>query len=355
VVALNASARCRKFFNSSGTGSLVIQPDIEGDAHLAKPFTIGRIDPRSGYVHVFDDVTLNIILRELDRITDFTRYLTRKEAVIGSGKLGGAAGEEELLAHYLTELNEAGVHDIIVPKDVDAAWFVEGSWDSVATDPRYAAKQRADRQSYAWDNLIETFSKHMVAGTLATGNERALSDHELGVRVMASEPRLSRRSLVGGLVDLLLGAPPNKDATRLVLSDQAPTRGYVSVISPQRVDQSYERYRERRTAILAAYCHVAKVKSPQLPDIVGIATEPAGVIGRSEDLVYLNARLWTAEDDAETRELQARTGILLNPRKTWFHDDEYPEITATVARPVGQQGNRKQRRAAHARARKKKK
>jgi hypothetical protein len=62
-----------------------------------------------------------------------------------------------------------------------------------------------------------------------------------------------------------------------------------------------------------------------LTDILGIATEPIGIDQRSEDLVYLDARHWTEEDQARTLELQAATGMLTKPREIAFHDDEYPE------------------------------
>jgi hypothetical protein len=325
VVALNASDRCREFFDNSGTGSLMLRTDIVGDAHYRNPFTIGRMDTNRGYVHVFDDVTLNIILRELDTITDFTDYLTRKEAVVQSSKLIGAAGEEDILAHYLTELNEDGRHDIVLPKDADGVWFAEGAWPAMAANAQYAAKKSSDRQSYAWDELIEKFVKHITAGTLATGNERPLSDHERGVRIMASEGRFERRGLVAALFNLLAITPDGHAATRLVITKQAPERAYQFIIRPQPQDESYDTYRERRAALLAAYCHVAKVRRPELLDIIGIATEPVDIDRRSEDLVYLDARHWTQEDQAQTLELQAKTGILVSSREIAFHDDEYPK------------------------------
>jgi hypothetical protein len=347
VVALNASDRCKQFFGNSGSGSLILRPDIVGDAHYSSPFTVGQINAGRGYVHVFDDVTLDIILRELDTITDFTNYLTCKEALVRSGKLLGAAGEEELLARYLTQLNELGAHAIIIPEEAGGAFFAEGFWASVAANAQYAAKKRADRQSYAWDALIEKFSRHIATGTLMTGNERPLT-HERGVRVMAGESRLARRGLVHALFDLLAKAPNNREETRLVLTEQAPERAYQFLISPQRAGESHETYRERRVGILSAYCHVAKLKRPELLDIVGLATEPVHVQSRTEDLVYLDARAWTEHDQAHTRELQARTGILVNPKETPFHDNEYPEVplrgTAT-GRKSNLQGNRKERRA----------
>ena len=164
--------------------------------------------------------------------------------------------------------------------------------------------------------------------------------------------RLDRRTLVNALFDLLTYAPAGVVSTQLVLSEQAPERAYQFVISPKGPDQSFEEYRERRTALLAAYCHVAKVKRPELLDIIGLATEPIDVDKRSEDLVYLDGRLWTDEDEAKTRELQAHTGILVNPSETPFHDDEYPEPIIAPPRVIssteGLVGNRKQRRARQA-------
>jgi hypothetical protein len=301
VVALNASARCKRHFNNSGSGSLMLRPNVVGEAHHAKPFSIGQIDPNKGFVHVFDDVTLNIVLGELDTITDFTNYLTSKEAVLRSGQLLGVAGEEELLACYLTELNVDGKHDVVLPQDFDGVWIAEGGWVALTADARYVAKKRADRQSYAWDELIEKFTAHITSGTLAAGNEHPLSDHERGVRVMAGEGRVARRALITAFFDLLANTPEGHNATRLVLSDQFPERAFQFVISPVGEDEDYHTYRERRVALLAAYCHVAKIRRPELLDIVGIATEPVNVDKRSEDLVYLDARNWTQEDEERTR------------------------------------------------------
>lgn len=355
VVALNSSKRCREFFNNSGSGSLILRSDIVGGAHCDTPFTIGQMDANRGYVHVFDDVTLDIILRELDTIADFTNYLTRKEAVFRSNKMLGAAGEEDVLAHYLTELNGAGEHDIVLPTDAGGVWFTEGAWASMSANPRYVAKKHADRQSYAWDELIEKFTSHITAGTLATGNERPLSDHERGVRVMAGEGRLSRRSLTAALFNLFATTPKGHTATRLVLCQQTPERAYQFHVCSQGENESDQRYRERRSSVLAAYCHVAKIKRPELTDIVGIATEPVDAQRRSEDLVYLDARQWTPEDQARTLELQAATGILVSPREVEFHDDEYPEkpmaLPSSLPRPQMPTGNRQERRAQQAKKR----
>jgi hypothetical protein len=68
-------------------------PDIQGSMHLARPeqggvpLAIGQIDPSRGYVHVLDDASLEIVMSELDTISDFVAYLSEKERLIVSGRL----------------------------------------------------------------------------------------------------------------------------------------------------------------------------------------------------------------------------------------------------------------------------
>jgi hypothetical protein len=338
VVALNASDRCKAFFGNSGSGSLVLSTDVQGST---KPFHVGDVNSSGGFVHVLDDVTLDIVLSELDTITDFINYLSRKEALFRSGKVCMAAGEEELLAHFLTHTDKNKQHDFNINEQFDGAYFGEGSWASVSSNPQYIAKKNADRPSYAWDEIIEKFNRHVISGTLASGNDRPLSDHELGLRMLASEPRVSRRNLAKALFDLLATTPRDYNKMRMVLSKQTPTRAYVLLIAGQ--ETSHPEYRERRAALLAAYCQVAKLENPQLLDIAGIATEPVDFNSRSEDLAYLDVRDWDSAAQEEARELQRNTGLMTNLTKTNYHDNEYPRVPRTTS---GKPTNRNKKRKA---------
>jgi hypothetical protein len=76
---------------------------------------IGDVDPDGPFVHVLDDSTLDIVLGELDTIVDLSAYLTKKEQLVRSGTLLTAAGEEDLLAYYMTHMNSSGEHDFTKP------------------------------------------------------------------------------------------------------------------------------------------------------------------------------------------------------------------------------------------------
>ena len=82
IVARGASNACRRHFKS-GSGSLGLMP-LTGRTRAPSetpptPFYIGNPAPSDrAFYHVFDDVSLRILLSELDTITDFTAYLTKK-------------------------------------------------------------------------------------------------------------------------------------------------------------------------------------------------------------------------------------------------------------------------------------
>jgi len=83
-----------------------------------------------------------------------------------------------------------------------------------------------------------------------------------------------------------------------------------------------------RQKLLKFLCIVCRMQYPNSTDVVGIATSPLDSAGMSEDLVYLDGSHWTAEDDAEARELQTKWGLLTNIRQTEIHESEYPRTDA---------------------------
>lgn len=115
IVALGASDRCRAALG--GSGSLMQSPMCGRESIGDKmPFTIGDVtSSNGGYVHVLDDVTLDVAMGELDTVADFTAYLEAKENFVRSGLLASAPGEEELIAYYLRHANQNSEHDFKIP------------------------------------------------------------------------------------------------------------------------------------------------------------------------------------------------------------------------------------------------
>src|SRR6202011_5767604 len=101
------------------------------------PFVVGHTDPSKAYVHIFDDVTLGITLRELDTAADFCTYLSRKENLVRSLTLLQAGGEEEIVANYLVNMNGAGESDFVLPQaGYDNLLMAEGCWLDLKNKPK---------------------------------------------------------------------------------------------------------------------------------------------------------------------------------------------------------------------------
>ena len=165
------------------------------DNGRTRPFTIGQVDPAKGFIHVFDDTSLEIVMRMLDTITDFVQYLTKKEQFMTSSTKIFVAGEEELLAYYLKDINADGDHDFIIPPGNNGIFIAEGLWESFLQSREYKAQQKANGISYVWDGLIEKFNAHILGGTQYYTSLPGIEHSERNIRFLAREPRTRRRFL----------------------------------------------------------------------------------------------------------------------------------------------------------------
>jgi hypothetical protein len=248
--------------------------------------------------------------------------LTKKEKLLTSGKLVIASGEEELLGYYLTH-TENGEHDFAFSESLDGVSFQEGIWASVHPNPQYVAKKNCDRVSYLWDALIETYHQHFLDGTLVEGSNLAIRDHEIGLRIMASESRLSRRHLAHALGDAMDRTPPRMQFARTVLSAMRNGVAYVFLIVPPD-DGTHEEYRKLRRSMLWAYCLVVRLKNPGLRYVIGIGAEPMSEPQHSYDLLCFDTSRWSPELEAEALRIHEK-GLLKKTTETRHKVSEYPE------------------------------
>ena len=325
IIAHGSSARCKNLLR--GSGSLMINTSIIGKDHLLKvsdgglPFAVGQIDPRKGFVHVFDDVTLEIVLSNLDTIMDFLNYLDKKEQLIERMNVW-AAGEEDLLGYYFRQLNNKGEHDFIFPNDINGVSIDEGFWEDYMNSPERKSKVEADKISYAWDALIEEFSKHIMQGSQYYSVSFGSPDRVL--RRMAREPRTRRRLLSKSLLGILNKSSNDYKASRVVYPSKSGDPYYVFLLLPHPHEITEDEYREVRRELLNAYCHVVKFIFPDALDIVGVATESGKGEYRSEDACYLDARIWTEDQQKDAKRLKEELNILNNIKESSSREYEYP-------------------------------
>ncbi|MXZ50556.1 MAG: hypothetical protein F4073_07515 [Rhodobacteraceae bacterium] len=340
VVANGASKACRD--NTTGSsGSLIIRSDIKGDQHWSnisgpvRPFQIGDVDPEGSFVHIFNEYSLDIIMDELDTVGDFVDYLEKKVALVRTNRLVQADGEENLLAYYAIRTNKAGEHDFV---PVDRPLVINHAhYQKYINDPRYLKKKKADRISYLWDNLIKSFTDHMIHGTNVTLGDYKfqLKKNEKGVRYMALEPRLYRRSLSEGIHGAMIRGATNGSSFRMMIKGKG-SRGYETAFfiftlkyyGASVNSQEYEEYRLLRAKFLETYSEGILESYSFLKRVIGIGCEPPGQPhGLSEDMVYAEQSQWSEEDRIAIRENCAKLGILHPDMATLrWKGQEFPDV-----------------------------
>jgi hypothetical protein len=301
LIAHGASTRCKR--ELGGSGSLMVSSGVVGNAHTlpredgGTPFMVGQVDASKGYIHILDDTTCDILLSTLDTIADLTAYFAKKQRFIESGVILSAAGEEELLAYYLTHINADKEYDFVFERgDFGGVSLDSGFWADFVKSPQRKSQLEANKISYIWDDIIERFAHHFLKGTSHFLSDTSLSSHETILRFFAREMRVRRRMLASALIEMLKTTPPHIRRLRVLRPSRPGDPYFVLLLLPMLPNHSYEENRDVRRAFLNACCAVVKLEFTDALDIVGFATETStSSEGRSEDAAYFDTRQWSEE------------------------------------------------------------
>ncbi|MBP2511743.1 hypothetical protein [Sphingomonas sp. PvP018] len=177
--ATGAADRCRRETGQPMLGIDLTVTDAEA------PLRVGIVSEAGGFLHVFDAEVLELVLTELDTISDFVAYLDAKAALAAGGQFKGAPTEADLLAYYLH-------HGRTFPAATGDFVLKHNLWRQVAAQPAFIEGRRLNREHRTWDRLIEYITRQFLAGQLEFGNELTMDDYERVVRIMAGESRFYR-------------------------------------------------------------------------------------------------------------------------------------------------------------------
>jgi hypothetical protein len=328
VVARGASQPCIDHFGGSGSLILASEPDaplVDGlSLTSSSPFQVDHLG-RLNLVHVLDDRTTEVLVRELDTVADLVAYLSAKEELLTSQRVC-VAGDDELLAVYKTTMLDEHRHGFKFPSGKDVIYLAEGSWSEFQASPQRRAQKLADALSYRWDDLIERFAMHLRRGTLASPEESEKNQKEIVtvLSFLARESRFRRRVLVKSFHEVAVKATPEQYAARVHIPDPPGGPFYVFVVTKGRAGADRDQERENRRGLLRAYCHVLRHKHPEAQDIVGLAMDAPGSESYGDDLLYLDGRRWSAELDEEAKLIHETHGVLTSPITFKGREDEYP-------------------------------
>lgn len=307
VVARGAADKCRTATGLSG--SLILAPGEFTNGDSYPPFYVGDPFPEHGFVHVLDDVTLELLLNELDTITDFLDYLEEKERFVRDNRLYKSFGEENLLAWYLQRMHEDGSrHHIYCPEGRQL--LLKGTeWAEFSSSADRTSRKVADHISYAWDELIEIFSRNLLSGTLVMHDACSVTAIEQGLRVMAKERRLGRRGLSEAVAGALHMKAGSKAFVRSICSSKNSSLFYVFAVCPKN-GMNDETYARMRRDYLSDYCYVLSWRNRQIKTVVGIAMQPldAGQSGNF-DMVAMDSPVWDKEHESAAKEIKEGWGF----------------------------------------------
>lgn len=358
-VVVGCEEAASRYFNDPD-GSFMIYPHLRGEeAHLnvdsagGMPFCIGDVDPDGPFVHVFNQMTLAVVMSELDTITDFTAYLNARAMFLRADILQHSPSEAELLAHYLLTFKK-GRNAFPTRSDVGAPAnamlnFVQGEYAYLVRSEEYKQRRAADRESYAWDRLIGLFTESVLGERqyriLDTDPTFELAENAL--RIMALEPRAVRRALG----DSLSGAVVEMDRqkverfARVVRIEHDNTRtglAYVFVVLKGRSHADREEYRRTRATTLQTYVMSVMHDDRTLTRCVGIAVGARSDDGSSEDLIALPQQDWRPDMVEALRNARQQLEVMIEPHKLVVRRDFGPQAKAKQNYPGT---SRKERRA----------
>jgi hypothetical protein len=242
-----------------------------------------------------------------------------------------AFGEEDLLAYYLSNINEDGQHDFVVWDKNELAPFPsalvfdEGHWQRYSQSDQRKTQLAEDRVSYLWDKLIEEHSRHILEKTQYFRTGSTIGEAEILLRWLAREPRLRRRLLSIALGSFVKSAPTNQRATRYLIPTHAGEAYYVFLTLPTDACNEYSSYRAMRRTMLEIASVNLRQHYPDARHVVGLATEPGFENGgRSHDALYIDLNAFSNEELNEYAELAENLNMFTKPSFQYVSVDEYP-------------------------------
>jgi len=318
AVVSGAEAAARRYFQDP-RGSLMIIPSLTGAAHIDtarngfRPFMVGDVNPDGTFVHVFDPIGLEIVMRELDTVADLTAYLVARAKILRSGKMSLAAGEEHLLAAYMMNGFQNGRPGFVpekMRKRIRRAKLVipEGEYETYVYSQLYAELAELKKRSMLWDEVIEMIAEDVLKGTSISilNFEPSVALSEAALRVIAGETRMNRVSLahaLWGAMERCVGEGMTRFVRRTFVTRRFPMRGigYLFLILPQdKGAGTYEAYRAYRSSMLQTYCYSLFREQPKLDMVVGMAFDiylkDGEIHTRSEDVMAMPPPDWTPEE-----------------------------------------------------------
>lgn len=307
------------------------------------PFTLGKISSDS-FVHVFNEATVELIMKEFDTTKDFISYLTQREILFNSPQKITLRSEVDILQLYYRNFDEnKSLYNILsapeLQKEIVAVDY--GGIDSLLAHPQYIAKKSADDISYFWDDLIQCFSYHILNKSIEYKNWEETSEIEPKIRILASTGRFERRILSNAFISFYEKATPGKRGTRFAVAPSDSNTAYVFLLLPfqngRYTFDSRNDYLKIRRQMLEDYCLINKLKNENLKTIIGIAAKTrdnnsilnSSFFDEGQDICVIDVSSWNDDDykyAEEAYQLYSDEGFLSKQQEISRKHTDFPNV-----------------------------
>jgi len=228
------------------------------------PLPMGHFE--KGYVNIFDEKSTITILKELDTISDFSKYLIAKQKFSENNTILFSS-ETDFLAFYL----QTGLL-----LDVNRGAVLVGNklWDEYIDSDNYKQWRTDIEVSYVWDIMIQSFYHNNVKSDMPIQKRNEL---ETAVRLINLEPRINRLELA----IILENAIKTKVRARMIKPFDNAEHTYVFM--PLNGNNW-----ESKEAELGLRCIIARAEFPSAKKIIGVAIGGSSMDNISFDIHYLD-------------------------------------------------------------------
>lgn len=363
VVARGAEKKCRNYFDGH-SGSLKINIEGNKSSNLDNlkngPFLIGDINQPGSFIHVFDSLSIETILKDLNTISDFTNYLKVRKLTLRSGQNITIDGEENFLAGYMhstfkeperrnISLSRCNYYDVNFRHDMEI-------------------KKKEDEISYVWDNIISSFSSGVLKGTsiLLGETDYNFDNSEIALRHMALQSRIARRVLGKGVVDGLNNAIGEQRFFRLLISPNIEKFNETAffILTLRYMDwmkkiDGKNTLIEARHKLAGVYAQAILEKYRKLKNVVGITFNEPNNLGSSSpcELIYGEQQVWSKKEIVDLKKNCRALGVFQDTKPAkHVQESVFPnQIENIKNKPFHNAPNRRARRQKIAQLRKNKK
>lgn len=254
------------------------------------PIPMGHTD--RGFVHVFDEKSTEIIISELDTITDFIAYLKSKEEFLSTNHILLPEEVDFFTVYLKTELKFDHPVDVLAGSG--------GLWLEYLKSEDYKTWTERIQPSFIWDYMIKHLFDHHIT---ENSTDIEIQNFENALRVLNQEDRINRVEL-GLLLDEAIRKRSNG---RMVLPQENTKHMYVFM--PLKKNNWIGKEKE-----LEMRCIVARYLNPQVDTVIGIS------IGSNEDdesvydICYHHIPKMTNELKLRAEEIRQELGYFKNPK-----------------------------------------